>query len=124
MFDGAENRQQAEIKTEDGKKDKYLLYYDGETVGGKVNITLKKPGSKLEHQGIKIELIGEYSCYRCSRRRCCALFVWMRNDPPPIAVCVHVPTQSLVISLHRGGRVSVLACVCVCTQTLVCANFA
>uniref|UniRef100_A0A182XP88 Vacuolar protein sorting-associated protein 26 n=1 Tax=Anopheles quadriannulatus TaxID=34691 RepID=A0A182XP88_ANOQN len=63
VFDGAENRQQAEIKTEDGKKDKYLLYYDGETVGGKVNITLKKPGSKLEHQGIKIELIGQIELY-------------------------------------------------------------
>ncbi|KFB48702.1 AGAP006139-PA-like protein [Anopheles sinensis] len=63
IFDGAENRQQAEIKTEDGKKDKYLLYYDGETVGGKVNITLKKPGSKLEHQGIKIELIGQIELY-------------------------------------------------------------
>uniref|UniRef100_A0A182PDS1 Vacuolar protein sorting-associated protein 26 n=1 Tax=Anopheles epiroticus TaxID=199890 RepID=A0A182PDS1_9DIPT len=63
VFDGAENRQQADIKTEDGKKDKYLLYYDGETVGGKVNITLKKPGSKLEHQGIKIELIGQIELY-------------------------------------------------------------
>ncbi|XP_035907815.1 vacuolar protein sorting-associated protein 26B [Anopheles stephensi] len=63
LFDGSENRQQAEIKTEDGKKDKYLLYYDGETVGGKVNITLKKPGSKLEHQGIKIELIGQIELY-------------------------------------------------------------
>uniref|UniRef100_A0AAG5DEM3 Vacuolar protein sorting-associated protein 26 n=1 Tax=Anopheles atroparvus TaxID=41427 RepID=A0AAG5DEM3_ANOAO len=63
IFDGTENRQQAEIKTEDGKKDKYLLYYDGETVGGKVNITLKKPGSKLEHQGIKIELIGQIELY-------------------------------------------------------------
>jgi hypothetical protein len=26
----------AEIKTEDGKKEKYYLYYDGETVSGKV----------------------------------------------------------------------------------------
>lgn len=24
-----------------------------------VNVTLKKPGSKMEHQGIKIELIGK-----------------------------------------------------------------
>lgn len=63
MFDGAENRQHADIKTEDGKKEKYLLYYDGETVSGKVNITLKKPGSKLEHQGIKVELIGQIELY-------------------------------------------------------------
>ncbi|XP_062709154.1 vacuolar protein sorting-associated protein 26B-like [Aedes albopictus] len=63
MFDGAEHRQHADIKTEDGKKEKYLLYYDGETVSGKVNITLKKPGSKLEHQGIKVELIGQIELY-------------------------------------------------------------
>lgn len=63
VFDGAENRQYADIKTEDGKKEKYLLYYDGETVSGKVNITLKKPGSKLEHQGIKVELIGQIELY-------------------------------------------------------------
>lgn len=63
VFDGADNRQCAEIKTEDGKKEKYLLYYDGETVSGKVNITLKKPGSKLEHQGIKVELIGQIELY-------------------------------------------------------------
>lgn len=63
VFDGAENRQYADIKTEDGKKEKYLLYYDGETVSGKVNITLKKPGSKLEHHGIKVELIGQIELY-------------------------------------------------------------
>ncbi|XP_055608910.1 vacuolar protein sorting-associated protein 26B-like [Uranotaenia lowii] len=63
VFDGSENRQYADIKTEDGKKEKYLLYYDGETVSGKVNITLKKPGSKLEHQGIKVELIGQIELY-------------------------------------------------------------
>uniref|UniRef100_U5EWK8 Vacuolar protein sorting-associated protein 26 n=1 Tax=Corethrella appendiculata TaxID=1370023 RepID=U5EWK8_9DIPT len=63
VFDGAENRKFAEIKTDDGKKEKYLLYYDGETVSGKVNLTLKKPGSKLEQQGIKIELIGQIELY-------------------------------------------------------------
>lgn len=77
----------AEIKTEDGKKDKYYLYYDGETVSGKVclmfnvlllnvslftfdlfanqvNVTLKKPGAKMEHQGIKVEFIGEIELYQ------------------------------------------------------------
>lgn len=29
----------------------------------KVNVTLKKPGSKLEHHGIKIELIGQIELY-------------------------------------------------------------
>ncbi|KAJ6641009.1 Vacuolar protein sorting-associated protein 26 [Pseudolycoriella hygida] len=63
VFDGAENRKLAEVKTEDNKKEKYLLYYDGETVAGKVNVTLRKPGSKLEHHGIKIELIGQIELY-------------------------------------------------------------
>jgi len=58
ILDGADTRQSAEIKTEDGRKEKHLLYYDGETVSGKVIITLKKPGAKLEHQGISVSFIG------------------------------------------------------------------
>lgn len=63
ILDGTENRKMAEIKSEDGKKERHFLYYDGETVSGKVNVTLKKPGSKLEHQGIKIEFIGQIELY-------------------------------------------------------------
>ncbi|KAJ1525404.1 hypothetical protein ONE63_010218 [Megalurothrips usitatus] len=63
VLDGVENRKSADIKTEEGKKERHLLYYDGETVSGKVNITLKKPGSKLEHQGIKIEFIGQIDLF-------------------------------------------------------------
>lgn len=35
---------------------KHITYFQ-------VNVTLKKPGSKLEHQGIKIELIGQIELY-------------------------------------------------------------
>jgi hypothetical protein len=35
-LDGAESRKLVEIKQEDGRKDRYYLYYDGETVSGKV----------------------------------------------------------------------------------------
>ena len=35
-LDGQDSRKTAEIKTEDGKKERYYLYYDGETVAGKV----------------------------------------------------------------------------------------
>lgn len=59
VLNDAETRKKVEHKTEDGKKDKYFLFYDGETVSGKVNITLKTPGKRLEHQGIKIEFIGQ-----------------------------------------------------------------
>lgn len=63
VLDGQESRKTAEIKTEDGKKERHFLYYDGETVSGKVNVTLKKSGNKLEHQGIKIEFIGQIELY-------------------------------------------------------------
>ena len=60
---GQDTRKTVEVKTEDGKKERLLLYYDGETVSGKVRISLKKPGSKLEHHGIKIEFIGQIELF-------------------------------------------------------------
>jgi hypothetical protein len=36
VLDGQDSRKTAEIKTEDGKKERHFLYYDGETVAGKV----------------------------------------------------------------------------------------
>lgn len=36
VFDGAANRKMTDVKMEDGKKERQLLYYDGETVSGKV----------------------------------------------------------------------------------------
>lgn len=59
VLNDAETRKKAEHKTEDGKKEKYFLFYDGETVSGKVNVTLKTPGKRLEHYGIKIEFVGQ-----------------------------------------------------------------
>lgn len=64
VFTDSENRKYADCRIDDsGKKEKLLLYYDGETISGKVNVTLKKPGTKLEHQGIKIELIGQIELF-------------------------------------------------------------
>lgn len=59
VLSDAETKKKVEHKTEDGKKDKYFLFYDGETVSGKVNVTLKNPGKRLEHQGIKVEFVGQ-----------------------------------------------------------------
>lgn len=61
-LDGAETRKTADIKSEDGKKERHLLYYDGETVSGKINISLRKAG-KLEHHGVKVEFIGQIELY-------------------------------------------------------------
>ena len=41
VLDGADSRKMADVKSEDGKKDRYYLFYDGETVAGKVG-TAKK----------------------------------------------------------------------------------
>eukprot|EP00051_Salpingoeca_urceolata_P031911 m.13535 g.13535 ORF g.13535 m.13535 type:complete len:315 (+) comp4580_c0_seq1:154-1098(+) len=59
----AETRKKAEVKREDGGKEKLFLFYDGESVGGKVHINLKQPGKKLEHQGIKVEFIGQIELF-------------------------------------------------------------
>lgn len=63
VLDGQETRKTAEIKTEDGRKERHYLYLDGESISGKVNVNLKKPGVKVEHHGIKIEFIGQIELY-------------------------------------------------------------
>lgn len=42
-----ESRKLADIKTEEGKKERHLLYYDGETVSGKVSTVYFIPFSKV-----------------------------------------------------------------------------
>jgi vacuolar protein sorting-associated protein 26 len=61
-LDKSESRKQVEV-LEDGKKVKQFVYYDGEDVTGTVNIRLKKPGTRIEHQGIRLEFIGEIELY-------------------------------------------------------------
>lgn len=60
----ASTREMAEVRTDDGRKEKQYLFFDGEPIAANVNITLKKPGVKLEHQGIKVEFIGEVELYQ------------------------------------------------------------
>lgn len=40
VLNDAENRKTAELKTEDGKVEKHYLFYDGESVSGKVIMVL------------------------------------------------------------------------------------
>jgi vacuolar protein sorting-associated protein 26 len=37
ILDGAATRRTAEVKTEDGKKERLYLFFDGETLSGKVS---------------------------------------------------------------------------------------
>lgn len=43
-LDGEETTKTVEVETEDGKKEILLLYYNGKTISGKDNISLKKLG--------------------------------------------------------------------------------
>ena len=63
VLDDADKRKTAEIRVDENRKDKLLLYYDGEGVSGKIDIKLKKPGQKLEHHGIKVEFVGQIELY-------------------------------------------------------------
>lgn len=57
-LDGVEKKEKVEHRVSETSKQPLYVYYDGETVSGTVDITLKS-GGKLEHKGIKIELIGQ-----------------------------------------------------------------
>ncbi|CAH8833603.1 unnamed protein product [Trichobilharzia szidati] len=57
-----EHRRKEELRSEDGHIHSLPVYYDGENVCGSVHVGLKR-GGKLEHQGIKIEFIGQIELY-------------------------------------------------------------
>ncbi|XP_059788543.1 vacuolar protein sorting-associated protein 26A-like isoform X2 [Balaenoptera ricei] len=59
VLNDRETRKTAEMKTEVGKVEKRYLFYDGESVSGKVNLAFQQPGKRLEHQGIRIEFVGQ-----------------------------------------------------------------
>ncbi|VDD90870.1 unnamed protein product, partial [Enterobius vermicularis] len=59
-LDDADTRKVAKIRGEDGGQEAHYLFYDGESVSGTVNIAVKK---KLDHQGIRIEFIGQIEIY-------------------------------------------------------------
>ncbi|CAF1351719.1 unnamed protein product [Adineta steineri] len=60
LLDPQGQRKQIEVKLDDNNTKRTLqyIYYDGEDVGGMVQIKLKK-NSKVEHQGIRLEFIGQ-----------------------------------------------------------------
>ncbi|CAF3944063.1 unnamed protein product [Rotaria sp. Silwood2] len=60
LLDPQGQRKQIEVKLDDNNNKRLLqyIYYDGEDVGGTLQIKLKK-NSKVEHQGIRLEFIGQ-----------------------------------------------------------------
>lgn len=61
-FTNEEQRKLMEVKIEKDKKENHPVFLDGETVSGKVNISLRD-GKKLEHNGIKVEFIGSIELF-------------------------------------------------------------
>lgn len=53
-----DTRKWVDVKNEEGALERQSLYYDGETVAGNVMVNIKA-GKKLEHQGIRIEFVGQ-----------------------------------------------------------------
>jgi len=61
-FDNEDQRKQVEVKVDKDRREKFPLYLDGESVTGKVTIRVRD-GKKLEHNGIKIEFIGNIELF-------------------------------------------------------------
>jgi vacuolar protein sorting-associated protein 26 len=62
LYTNEEQRKHVEVKVDKDKKENYPVFLDGETVAGKVNISLRD-GKKLEHNGIKVEFVGSIELF-------------------------------------------------------------
>ncbi|CAF3421897.1 unnamed protein product [Rotaria sp. Silwood1] len=58
ILDPQGQRKQIDVKIDDTKRSLQYIYYDGEDVNGTVQLKLKK-NNKVEHQGIRLEFIGQ-----------------------------------------------------------------
>lgn len=67
VLDGADERKTIDV-TNDNGSDKVLLYLGNETVKGVAKINCKE-GKKYEHQGIKVEFIGQIGTSLPTRER-------------------------------------------------------
>lgn len=65
-LEGEENRRNVEMKGERGEQELCPVYYDGESVSGRVDMRLKD-GRKFQHDGIGIELIGNIGKNTCAK---------------------------------------------------------
>lgn len=56
-LDGEESRQHVDVKNPQGRIDKLPVFKDGESVKGTVTVRTKE-GKRVEHMGIKVQLLG------------------------------------------------------------------
>jgi len=60
-LENADNRKKVDVKIDKTQKTKMLLYTEGEAVKGRVVVSVKD--KKIEHNGIKIEFLGQIELY-------------------------------------------------------------
>lgn len=100
----SEKRKKVEVKGEDGKKDKLPLYFDGETVAGTVKVNLK--GKKLEHQGIRVEFVGQIGQCSISTHYLLAIKVFLLSSEMFQDRSNHHDFLSLVRQLSPPGEIT------------------
>lgn len=61
-FNDEDERRLIDVKVDKDKREQYPLYFDGDTVSGKILIRIKE-GKKVEHQGIKVEFVGNIEMF-------------------------------------------------------------
>lgn len=103
VLSDSESRRRTEHKTEEGKKEKYFLFYDGETVSGRVILTLKHPNKRLEHQGIKVEFIGQIGKKDGGRVDLLMIMICSNSMEPPYIVAVYL---GVPYAMERGVGVA------------------
>ncbi|KAJ1889555.1 Vacuolar protein sorting-associated protein 26, partial [Kickxella alabastrina] len=67
ILNGEDERQQVEYRVGKDKRDKAPLYFDGESISGKVRqyvvVVRVHEGKQLEHYGIKVQFIGSIEMF-------------------------------------------------------------
>ncbi|KAF9583038.1 Vacuolar protein sorting-associated protein 26B [Lunasporangiospora selenospora] len=61
-YNGEDDRKMVEVKVDKDRREKFPLYFDGETVSGKIHIRVKD-GKRLEHNGIRVEFVGNIELF-------------------------------------------------------------
>ncbi|KAJ1342081.1 hypothetical protein BSLG_003345 [Batrachochytrium salamandrivorans] len=62
VFTDEESKTIVDVKADKDHRAKFPLYFDGESVSGKVQVKTRD-GKRLEHQGIRIEFVGQIQLF-------------------------------------------------------------
>ena len=77
VLQDTDDRPTVDVKLDKNKREKCLLYLDGETVKGAVTIR-PKDGKRLEHTGIKVQFVGTIGRIRQTHEPVAGSLMWDR----------------------------------------------